>query len=186
MAHGDSVPDGRRPEMHPEAAGVHSALRHLGRLGTRDHSQPSNARRGHRLDGARAFLLGGRSGAASRQRSGGGREGGARVLLRARAQHRWHTTDECSARHLVRGRRWPLRHADRRVGNEGAREDPHRQRGALLVSLHQADVLSGSDGWARWADVTQDGPASESSGASSRHRFGARILTRHHSPVRGQ
>ena len=43
-----------------------------------------------------------------------GRERGAGVLFRARAECGWPAAGECAARHLVGRRRWQLRHADSR------------------------------------------------------------------------
>ena len=69
-------------------------------------------------------------------------------------------------------------------GNEGAREDPNRRRRALLVSLDQADVLSGSDRWAGRTHAAQDGAPSVSPRPHTHDRLGARTLAGDHPPVR--
>ena len=50
--------------------------------------------------------------------------------------------------------------------------------GTLLVSLDQADVLSGSDRWAGGTHAAQDGAPSVSPGPHPHDRLGARTLRR--------
>ena len=69
-------------------------------------------------------------------------------------------------------RRRQLRHADpRRNGHEGARQDPHRRRGSLLVSLDPPDVLPGADRRPGGAHAAEDGPPSESARTYSHDRL---------------
>ena len=52
----DRFPDPDRPEMHPDPAGVHPAVRRARRLDAGRCGQPSRARRRHRDHGARPVL----------------------------------------------------------------------------------------------------------------------------------
>ncbi len=147
--------------------------------------QPSRGPGQRRVDRPGSVLLGRGSRSASRQQSCRGSEGRARVLLRTRAQRGWPADRKCAARYLVGGWRRQLRHADsRRDGNEGSRKDSHRRAGTLLVSVAQADILSGTDRWTGGTDAAQDGAPSVSPRPHPHDRLGAWTLAGDHAPVR--
>ncbi len=58
------------------------------------------------------------------------------------------------------------------TGMKARGTDPHRCRRALLVPLHQTDLLSGSHRWAGWSHVAQDGAPSVSAWPHPHDRFG--------------
>ena len=106
----DRFPDPRRPEMHPDPAGVHPAVRRARRFHAGGCGEPPRARRRHRDHGARSVLCRRAQGDAARQRYLAAKPDG-REDVRAKPRHRSERQAACrrSGRRLARRRRRLLR-----------------------------------------------------------------------------
>ena len=107
----DRFSDPRRPEMHPDPAGIHPAVRRARGLDAGRCGQPSRARRRHRDHGARPVLCRRTQTDAARLRHLGRSAG--RTDVRAKPGHRSRraTAGRRSGRCLARRRRRLLRFA---------------------------------------------------------------------------